>query len=285
MTAVTFALSYGPFGPDHVRLKLVKERLDFESPPGLPNSRRLDRLPVSYLINGATRDGIFTSRTVQPGRRPLFRRKTTADLTYRYSVCAMTRSSLKTMMVARDDARASARLVAALSQYGFVMVSAGNGRIALDRLAAGPAPDGILLDLDMPEMDGWEFLNRVKGTTAAATPVIVTTSTGLKPEWVVARGAVGFLHTPFTAEDLLADLRRVLGSVGPGDSADSPWSHPRPRKTGSRTPLAFHLSATDDTPRGGSLRFRPSPKRFRRLPRRWRARTPARRRPCPSQGH
>ena len=65
----------------------------------------------------------------------------------------------------------------------------------------------------MPEMDGWQFLDRLKGTTAAATPVIVTTSTHLKPEWVAARGAIGFLAKPYALEDLLAELDRVLRLV------------------------------------------------------------------------
>lgn len=120
---------------------------------------------------------------------------------------------LRTVMVVEDDASASAGLLAALSHYGFVVVSVGNGRIALDQLATGPAPDAILLDLVMPEMDGWQFLEQLKGTAAAATPVIVTTGTSLTPEWVAARGAVGFLHKPYTLEDLLAELRRVLGSI------------------------------------------------------------------------
>jgi DNA-binding response OmpR family regulator len=125
----------------------------------------------------------------------------------------MTSSPLRTVMVVEDDTTASASLLAALSRHGFDVVSVGNGRAALEQLEAGPAPDVILLDLVMPEMDGWQFLDRLRGTTAAAVPVIVTTGTGLTAEWVAARGGAGFLHKPFTMEDLVAELRRVLGSI------------------------------------------------------------------------
>jgi CheY-like chemotaxis protein len=91
----------------------------------------------------------------------------------------------------------------------------------LDQLASEAAPDVILLDLVMPEMDGWEFLDRLKGTPSAAVPVIVTTATGLAPAWVAARGGTGFLHKPFTSEDLLTELRRVLGPNGKSASAES----------------------------------------------------------------
>ena len=77
----------------------------------------------------------------------------------------MTNPVPTTVMVVEDDSSASAGLMAALSHYGFLVVSVGNGRIALDQLESGNPPDVILLDLVMPEMDGWQFLSRIKETS------------------------------------------------------------------------------------------------------------------------
>jgi CheY-like chemotaxis protein len=61
-------------------------------------------------------------------------------------------------------------------RHGFAVVEAANGREALDRLAEG-LPDLILLDLLMPEMDGFEFLDEVRSRPAwRNVPVIVLTA-------------------------------------------------------------------------------------------------------------
>jgi CheY-like chemotaxis protein len=141
----------------------------------------------------------------------------------------MATGPLQTVMVVEDDPRASASVLAELSQHGFAAVSVGNGRVALDQLAAGEKPVVILLDLVMPEMDGWQFLDRLRDTPSASIPVIVTTGTGLSPQWVAARGAEGFLHKPYSPEDLLAELRRVLQSTSLADSAELPCPNSVPK--------------------------------------------------------
>jgi CheY-like chemotaxis protein len=65
---------------------------------------------------------------------------------------------------------------------GWAVTAAGNGREALDRLKS-ERPNLILLDLMMPEMDGFEFLAEFrKAPTFASTPVIVVTAADLTPE-------------------------------------------------------------------------------------------------------
>jgi CheY-like chemotaxis protein len=65
---------------------------------------------------------------------------------------------------------------------GWAVTAAGNGREALDRLKS-ERPNLILLDLMMPEMDGFEFLAEFRKTpTFAATPVIVVTAADLTLE-------------------------------------------------------------------------------------------------------
>jgi CheY-like chemotaxis protein len=74
-----------------------------------------------------------------------------------------------------DDQRSLEALAELLRYDGYAIVSARNGREALDRLADSPRPGLILLDLSMPVMDGWEFRRQQRSDPAlAGIPVIVT---------------------------------------------------------------------------------------------------------------
>jgi CheY-like chemotaxis protein len=90
-------------------------------------------------------------------------------------------------------------------------VPAANGEEALRLLAAGPAPDLILLDMLMPVLDGWHFLERLR-QEATRPPVVVTTAAGvLSREWAEAHGCAGFVRKPVETDELLAEVRRCLG--------------------------------------------------------------------------
>jgi CheY-like chemotaxis protein len=77
----------------------------------------------------------------------------------------------KRILVVEDDDNAREALALILESEGYEAPSARNGREAIARLAA--QPHLILLDLIMPEMDGWEFLAWKKSTAAAAIPVFL----------------------------------------------------------------------------------------------------------------
>ena len=69
-----------------------------------------------------------------------------------------------------------------LREEGWTVAEAENGRVALARLAEAPA-DLVLLDLIMPEMDGFEFLDELRRTEAGrGLPVIVVTAADLSDE-------------------------------------------------------------------------------------------------------
>jgi CheY-like chemotaxis protein len=69
-------------------------------------------------------------------------------------------SANHTVLVVEDDDEVRASLVEAIADQGYGIVEARNGREALDRLAQAK-PCVVLLDLMMPVMDGWEFLDRM----------------------------------------------------------------------------------------------------------------------------
>jgi CheY-like chemotaxis protein len=78
--------------------------------------------------------------------------------------------------VVEDDAPTRALLQRALSKAGWAVTEAENGRVALDRIAQA-RPALVLLDLMMPEMDGFEFLDALRQReTGPAIPVVVITA-------------------------------------------------------------------------------------------------------------
>jgi CheY-like chemotaxis protein len=85
------------------------------------------------------------------------------------------------ILVVDDDAdfRALARRM--LEREGYAVVEADNGRVALDRLRDA-TPGVILLDLMMPEMDGFEFADAVRADAAwRSVPIVVITAKDLSP--------------------------------------------------------------------------------------------------------
>ncbi len=87
--------------------------------------------------------------------------------------------SSKCILVVEDDVDTRRWLARALEGEGWQVIEAENGRVALERLAETP-PDLILLDLMMPEMDGFEFLAELRRDGAVReVPVVVITAADL----------------------------------------------------------------------------------------------------------
>jgi two-component system chemotaxis response regulator CheY len=92
-------------------------------------------------------------------------------------------------------------------------LTATDGGAALALLAGGAKPDLIVLDMLLPAVDGWRFLDRVKGTPHASIPVVVATGVGLSPEWAADKGCAGFLRKPFDDAQLVAEIGRILRTM------------------------------------------------------------------------
>lgn len=105
-----------------------------------------------------------------------------------------------TILVVEDDDGARAGLGAVLSVNGYPVATAADGRDALSRLASDPKPALVLLDMIMPILDGWRFMElRAQEPDYAAVPVVVNTGmTYASYEWALARGAVGIHTSPST---------------------------------------------------------------------------------------
>jgi CheY-like chemotaxis protein len=114
----------------------------------------------------------------------------------------------KTILVVEDNDLARRQFALLLGGQGHEVVTVRDGREALDHLAANPAPDLVLLDMLMPVLDGWHFLEQVPRPHA---PVLLVTSTILSHEWAGSHGCAGFLRKPVETADLLQAVARCLG--------------------------------------------------------------------------
>ncbi len=117
----------------------------------------------------------------------------------------------KTILVVDDEERLTSLLQAYLQQEGYRVVTAANGRQALDAVRREP-PDLIVLDVMMPEMDGIEFLRVLR--TQHSTPVVLLTARVGDEDKIVGLelGADDYLTKPFRPRELLA---RVRGRAAP----------------------------------------------------------------------
>ncbi|MGH7090575.1 MAG: response regulator, partial [Stellaceae bacterium] len=106
---------------------------------------------------------------------------------------------------------------------GWVVTTARNGREAVERLTAEP-PQLILLDLLMPEMDGFEVLARLRQDRAlAAIPVVIITAADLTDEQRKRlQGGVELIveKAGYGQDDLLIEIRRIIARYAvPAESA------------------------------------------------------------------
>jgi CheY-like chemotaxis protein len=122
------------------------------------------------------------------------------------------------VLVVEDDEATQELLQKRLTKEGWQVVAAGNGREALERLTQGP-PDLVLLDLMMPEMDGFEFLEAFrKQPGCAQITVVVMTAKILTPaDHLRLRGQVSQVvaKANLSPEMLAAEIRSVLGKTLP----------------------------------------------------------------------
>ena len=114
-----------------------------------------------------------------------------------------------------DDA-ADIRLLAdlVLSMAGFTVTSLSSGREALQFLDRNDLPDIVLLDVQMPDVDGWETLSRLRADPRTADlPIVLCTVKGLPEDTLKgwSLGCDGYLGKPFDIGGLVDELHGVLG--------------------------------------------------------------------------
>ena len=118
----------------------------------------------------------------------------------------------KRVLIADDEPNIVASLEFLMEQAGFEVKVAANGKEALD-LVASFRPDLLILDVMMPEMNGYEVCQRLKSDPATrAVRVVMLSAKGRDVE--VAKGlelgADAYVTKPFSTRELVAKVREML---------------------------------------------------------------------------
>lgn len=122
----------------------------------------------------------------------------------------MARTAERYILIVEDDEETARGVTDVLSIYGYRSRIAGNGKIALDMLRGAPHEYCvILLDIMMPVMDGWTFLDEHGAdVTISKIPVIIVSAVLNATERPAATRAVEVLPKPVDAARLRSSLER-----------------------------------------------------------------------------
>jgi CheY-like chemotaxis protein len=114
------------------------------------------------------------------------------------------------VLIVDDDARNIFALTTVLENQEMDVISATNGRQAIDLLSRQPDVSVVLMDIMMPEMDGYETMRRIrKDPQFGALPILALTAKAMKGdrEKCLAAGASDYIAKPVNTNELLSLLR------------------------------------------------------------------------------
>jgi two-component system cell cycle response regulator DivK len=103
-----------------------------------------------------------------------------------------------------------------LEVHGYTVETAGDGRTALGLIVAHP-PDLILMDIQIPEIDGFALAGMLRANAATArVPMVAITAHAMRgdDEKILAGGFDGYIAKPFDTRDLPKLVARYLGREG-----------------------------------------------------------------------
>jgi twitching motility two-component system response regulator PilH len=119
---------------------------------------------------------------------------------------------MTTVLIVDDTPSEIALMKAVVERLGHTAMSAGNGKLAV-QLAQTHQPDLILLDIVMPEQDGFVTCRQIKkGADTAHIPVVLVSSKSTDSDkfWGLKQGASEYVTKPFDPAQLTAVITRFL---------------------------------------------------------------------------
>jgi PAS domain S-box-containing protein len=200
--------------PDVITLDVLMPGMDgWGVLSSLKDDAALAAIPVVMLTITDERSLGFSLGAAEYLTKPIDRAQLSAVLSrYRQSSGAQ-------VLVVEDDAATRAALRRSLEREGWSVTEAENGRVGLERVTAAP-PALVLLDLMMPEMDGFEFLDALRSRQDGDTPpvVVITAKDLTDADRDRLNGGVrGVVQKQSQDIDrLLADVRRQVAEYARG---------------------------------------------------------------------
>ena len=118
------------------------------------------------------------------------------------------------ILIVEDNEENRDSLSRRLSRRGFTIVTAANGRIGVE-VAKAQVPDLVLMDMNMPEMDGWEATRQIKATAQLArVPIIALTAHAMSGDRdrAIEAGCTDNHPKPIEFEKLIVQMGSLLQS-------------------------------------------------------------------------
>jgi CheY-like chemotaxis protein len=126
---------------------------------------------------------------------------------------------MDTLVLLVEDNEVNRYLVRFLLEHGgFTVITANNGMEAIEQ-ARAHKPDLILMDIQMPVMDGYEATQLLKADAALrSVPVVALTDYAMphERERALAAGCIGQIEKPINTQTFIEQLRQFLGRDAPG---------------------------------------------------------------------
>lgn len=189
-------------GPD-LNIRLAQEGDDalltifFEPDPGGDTVRPAGPRSVAKQLF-ALIDGEFAEESLEDGR---------VLVRVRFHL-----SEKHSLLIVDDYAGVAQLLRSYLRGQPYTIHAVTDPTLALD-MVEELAPDVVILDVMMPDLDGWEFLERVRQTPTGRKVAVIISSVINDPELAYALGADAFLHKPLDRSSLLQALSDTLSST------------------------------------------------------------------------
>lgn len=120
------------------------------------------------------------------------------------------------VLIVDDDSKSRIILEKHLTSFGLEVVSAHDGDEAIEILSEDPYFDLIITDIMMPYMTGFDLVSRLKGyNNTKDIPIIAVSAFH---DWKGSRKSHeldvdGFISKPFNREDLINEIRKVIGDI------------------------------------------------------------------------
>ena len=146
----------------------------------------------------------------EPGRLP----GPGSSVTLLPTPVSLSELSCRSILVVDDDPDVRDAVADVLADEGYGVTGVGSGREALQHLQQHMRPSLILLDMMMPEMDGWLLRQELKKSPdLASIPIVILSAHGDVRDAALALGAVDYLRKPLSVDSLLEIAERYCRPV------------------------------------------------------------------------
>lgn len=123
---------------------------------------------------------------------------------------------MKTVLVIEDNEDNSELIIFILEKHGYRTLHAATGIDGV-AMALGEKPDFILLDIQLPDIDGEEVLRRIRAASVAShVPVIAVTSYAMAGDRqrLLATGCTGYIEKPIDPVNIVSEIRGIIEAHG-----------------------------------------------------------------------